>query len=63
MGREIEITEEMVVAGVRALRASGKIDWETSSDFITVREILEASLEAHTAPDRAHTDPCQGSES
>ena len=40
----IEITDAMIDAGVACLRDSGKLDFESESDSLTVREILEVSL-------------------
>lgn len=49
--RRIEITPEMVEAGCKVLWGSGRIEFESSSDDITVFEILQAALEIAAFPD------------
>lgn len=41
---EIEITSEMVEAGVRVARESGFLELESSADSLFVRNILQAAL-------------------
>lgn len=52
---DVVITPEMIEAGVRVLWESGKIEYESDSDRITVREILHASLSTLGAVGRGCT--------
>ena len=42
----IEVTQEMIDAGVRVLRDSGRLEYETFADSTLVAEVLEKSLAA-----------------
>ena len=59
-GAEIEVTPEMVQAGLNYLYNSGRIDFEFSCDHLYIEDIVKTVLKAGGFPVRICEDQHQG---